>query len=89
MRRENENNEWLIVVANFTPTFHDSYKVGVPLKGFYKEIFNSDSEKYGGSNKGNMGGKNSLKYNIHNYSDALDLSLPPLSVCIFKYSSNT
>ena len=40
MRRENETNEWLIIVANFTPNTHDSYKIGVPLDGFYKEIFN-------------------------------------------------
>ena len=89
MRREKDSNEWVIVIANFTPTLHDSYKVGVPLEGFYQEIFNSDSEKYGGSNKGNMGGKNTLNYNIHNYSNALDLTLPPLSVSIFKYSSNS
>ena len=85
MRRESETNEWLIVVANFTPNLHDSYKVGVPLNGFYKEIFNSDADKYGGSNKGNMGGKYSISYNIHNYENALDLCLPPLSVSILKY----
>jgi len=89
MRRENESGEWVIVVANFTPTLHDSYKIGVPIEGFYKEIFNSDAEKYGGSNKGNMGGKNTLKFNIHNYENALDICLPPLSVSIFKYSSNS
>ena len=85
MRRENETNEWLVVVSNFTPNFHHSYLIGVPLGGFYKEIFNSDASKYGGSNKGNLGGKNAIKHNIHNYENALDLSLPPLSVCIFKH----
>ena len=85
MRRENESNEWLVVVANFTPNFHESYKIGVPLEGFYKEIFNSDGSKYGGSNKGNMGGKETLKYNIHNYENALEIVLPPLSVSIFKH----
>ena len=85
MRRENESNEWLVVVANFTPNFHGSYKIGVPLEGFYKEIFNSDGSKYGGSNKGNMGGKETLKYNIHNYENALEIVLPPLSVSIFKH----
>ncbi len=89
MRRENESNEWLVIVANFTPTLHNSYKVGVPLEGYYEEIFNSDAEKYGGSNKGNMGGKSTLEFNIHNYENALDLTLPPLSVSIFKYLSKT
>jgi len=88
MRRENETNEWLIIVANFTPNTHESYKIGVPLNGFYKEIFNSDASKYGGSNKGNFGGKNSINYEIHNYKNALDLSLPPLSVSVFKFINN-
>jgi len=35
MRRENDTNEWLVVVANFTPNTHGSYKVGVPVEGFY------------------------------------------------------
>ena len=39
MRRENDTNEWLVVIANFTPNTHGSYKVGVPVEGFYKEIF--------------------------------------------------
>ena len=85
MRRENSTNEWLVVVANFTPNVHESYKIGVPLKGFYQELFNSDASRYGGSNKGNMGGKSTISYNIHNYENALDLSLPPLSVSIFKH----
>ena len=85
MRRENETNEWLIIVANFTPNTHESYKIGVPLDGFYKEIFNSDASKYGGSNRGNFGGKNSINHEIHNYQNALDLCLPPLSVSVFKF----
>jgi len=87
MRRENDTNEWLVVVANFTPNTHGSYKVGVPVKGFYKEIFNSDGSRYGGSNKGNMGGKETINYNIHDYQNALELALPPLSVSIFKHQS--
>ena len=88
MRRETNTNQWLVVVANFTPNLHETYKIGVPVKGFYKEIFNSDASRYGGSNKGNMGGRIAIDFNIHNYENALDLTLPPLSVSIFKYSPN-
>ena len=87
MRREKDTNEWLIVVANFTPNLHDSYKIGVPINGFYEEIFNSDAKRYGGSNKGNMGGKETIAYNIHDYENAIDICLPPLSVCIFKHKN--
>ncbi len=88
MRRESFTHEWLVVVANFTPETHPNYKVGVPLEGYYQEIFNTDSEEYGGSNKGNLGGKFTEKYSIHEYQNALDLSLPPLSVLVLKYNKD-
>ena len=89
MRREAETGEWLIVVANFTPQTHSNYRVGVPIKGFYKEIFNSDAEKYGGSNFGNMGGKITDTFECHSYSNSLDLSIPPLGVLVLKHVEET
>ncbi len=85
MRRENHSGEWLVVVANFTPKSHSNYRIGVPKEGFYEEIFNTDSYKYGGSNLGNFGGKFTDSWSIHNYEDSMDLCLPPLSVLVFKY----
>ena len=58
------------------------------MSSLLEEIFNTDSNKYGGSNKGNLGGKYSQKWNIHEYENALELSLPPLSVLILKYDQN-
>jgi 1,4-alpha-glucan branching enzyme len=43
----------LIVVVNFTPIPRHDYRIGVPAPGIYREIFNSDSALYGGSNLGN------------------------------------
>ena len=76
---------WLVVVANFTPQSHSHYRVGVPLAGFYEEIFNTDASKYGGSNLGNMGGKPTEEWGIHGYENSLDLCLPPLSLMVFKH----
>ena len=59
--------------------------MGIPLAGFYTEIFNTDAERYGGSNLGNMGGKHSDEWGIHGYDNSLDLCLPPLSVMVFKH----
>jgi len=36
-------------VCNFTPAIIENYKIGVPSKGKLKEVFNSDSVKFGGS----------------------------------------
>ena len=84
IRYDSKSSRRLIVIANFTPKFHSHYHVGVPLAGFYDEIFNSDSNYYGGSNLGNMGGKLAQERFVHNHSHSLDLCLPPLSVIMFR-----
>ena len=87
MRREKTDGEWLVIVANFTPQNHSNYRIGVPIAGFYEEIFNSDASQYGGSNLGNMGGKSTDLFNIHGYENSVDLCLPPLSVLVLKHKS--
>jgi 1,4-alpha-glucan branching enzyme len=49
------DDEFVLVVVNLTPAPHGSYRIGVPQAGEYREIFNSDSEYYAGSNMGNAG----------------------------------
>jgi 1,4-alpha-glucan branching enzyme len=46
-------DEFLVVVVNFTPVPRMGYRIGVPRAGGYREVLNSDSEHYGGSNLGN------------------------------------
>jgi 1,4-alpha-glucan branching enzyme len=82
--RRDGRGETLLCVANFTPVPRSGYRVGVPDRGFWREVLNSDSEKYGGSNWGNMGGRVSDAYRIHGRDQSLDLTLPPLSFCIFE-----
>ncbi len=47
------DDDFLLVVLNFTPVPRHDYRIGVPEPGIYQEIFNSDSTFYGGSNVGN------------------------------------
>jgi 1,4-alpha-glucan branching enzyme len=84
IRRAKDPNDFVVVICNFTPQPHSHYRIGVPEAGFYTEVFNSDSRKYGGSNLGNLGGKSTDEWWFHNYPHSLDLSLPPLGVLIFK-----
>lgn len=74
----------IIVVCNFTPQTHHQYRLGVPCKGFYREIFNSDSENYGGSNQGNLGGVQSSEVNSHNRNESILVRIPPLSTIMFE-----
>ncbi|MBN1348594.1 1,4-alpha-glucan branching protein GlgB [candidate division KSB1 bacterium] len=84
IRRGTEPDDFLLFVCNFTPVYREDYRVGVPLRAFYKEILNSDSDIYWGSNKGNFGGVWSEDVPWHGRYYSLNLKLPPLSTSIFK-----
>jgi 1,4-alpha-glucan branching enzyme len=84
IRRSEDPQNFLIVVCNFTPQPHSHYRVGVPQKGFYQELFNSDAREYGGSNMGNLGGKWADDWACQNQAYSIDLCLPPLSVLVLK-----
>ena len=83
-RDKGDLGNYLVIVCNFTPQPHSHYRVGVPDHGFYKEVFNSDAGKYGGSNMGNLGGKWSDEWSYHNRPYSIDLCLPPLAVVMLK-----
>ncbi|BDI18844.1 1,4-alpha-glucan branching enzyme GlgB [Nostoc cf. commune SO-36] len=84
IRRDKDSDDFAIVVCNFTPQPHSHYRIGVPQKGFYTELFNSDARQYGGSNMGNLGGKWTDDWSSHSRPYSLDLCLPPLGVLILK-----
>jgi 1,4-alpha-glucan branching enzyme len=51
LRRDEEIG--LVVALNLTPVPRAGYRIGVPGEGSYRELFNSDSRFYGGSDVGN------------------------------------
>jgi 1,4-alpha-glucan branching enzyme len=75
------------VVGNFTPVIRKDYRIGVPRKGFWKEVLNSNSQYYGGSGLGNDGGKATEDISADGQTQSLNLTLPPLSTTIFKWTA--
>ena len=55
IRKSKNPDDFLVFVGNFTPVPRFHYRIGVPQKGVYREILNTDSEMYGGTNIGNLG----------------------------------
>lgn len=84
VRRGEKTEDEVIVVLNLTPMPRHGYRLGVPRPGYYREILNSDSEHYGGSNMGNAGGIESSPTVCHAHENSIDLTLPPLSCLILK-----
>ncbi len=73
----------LIIVLNFTPMVREDYHIGVPQNGVYREIFNSDSHYYAGTNTGN-GNVQTTDEPWMNQTHSLKLTLPPLGAIILK-----
>ncbi|MCH8830524.1 MAG: 1,4-alpha-glucan branching protein GlgB [Planctomycetes bacterium] len=84
LRLANNEENFVLVVGNFTPVPREDYRVGVPVAGFYAEILNSDAEIYGGSNLGNTGGRYTEPESRHGFRQSLSLTLPPLALLILK-----
>ena len=82
--RKAKDGSSVLVVANFTPVPRDNYLVGVPHAGYWAERLNSDATLYGGSGVGNRGGVHSVPVSAHGRYHALNLTLPPLGVLVFK-----
>lgn len=86
VRKGESFDDLTVYVANFTPVPRFGYRLGVPREGFYKEILNSDSEMYFGSNIGNFGGRWSEPQNWQHRDHSIIIDVPPLSLVGFKFS---
>jgi 1,4-alpha-glucan branching enzyme len=75
----------LVFVCNLTPVARFDYRIGVPRKGYYREILNSDSSLYGGSNLGNYGGVRTDAVSAHGLEHSIGIVVPPLSTLILKW----
>ena len=73
------NDKYFIVVLNFTPVIRENYKIGVPDNTTYKEILNTDSSYYSGSNTGNGDYLYAEENTAMGYPYTLELTLPPLA----------
>ena len=86
LRRTGEGSEedYAVVVCNFTPNVHQNYRVGVPGEGVFTEALNTDNGAYGGSGVGNEGRIEAEEVSAHGRPYSVSLTLPPLATVILK-----
>jgi len=83
LRRDRQGRA-VICAFNFTPIPRDGYRIGCPAGGLWREIFNSDSEWYGGSNAGNGAGLLAEEQPWMGFGHSLVITLPPLAGIILS-----
>jgi 1,4-alpha-glucan branching enzyme len=62
----------------------ENYNVGVPRGGFWKEVLNSDEERFGGGSVNNAGGAEAKEVSMQGRPFSLSLTLPGLSTIFLK-----
>jgi 1,4-alpha-glucan branching enzyme len=85
VRKGRDPNEVLLICCNFTPIVRQGFRMGVPRAGYYREIFNSDSSFYSGTNVGNGAGAVSQEKPWNHRPHSIAINLPPLAAAIFKW----
>jgi 1,4-alpha-glucan branching enzyme len=84
MRKGRDERARCLVVTNFSPNVYHNYIIHVPLTGTWREVLNTDSSHYGGSNVGNVGEVRTLD----GVGPELRLTIPPLAT-IFLVPENS
>jgi 1,4-alpha-glucan branching enzyme len=85
IRRAKDRSDFIVFCFNFTPVIRKKYGFGVPEAGFYREVMNTDSEYFGGTNVGNDGGLMSEPLALHGRDHRISITLPPLAMVAFKH----
>ncbi|HZI44642.1 MAG TPA: 1,4-alpha-glucan branching protein GlgB, partial [Ilumatobacter sp.] len=84
IRKARDPQDFSVILTNFTPVPRPGYTIGVPAGGWYREILNSDSGIYGGSNMGNGGGVMTVDQPSHGFQHSLTVTVPPLGFVLLK-----
>lgn len=85
MRKGYESKDDVVVICNLTPTVRENYKIGIPVNGKLKELFNSDAKAFGGSGVSNKK-QITIKKDPWNGKDySAEVTLSPLSITIFQF----
>jgi 1,4-alpha-glucan branching enzyme len=74
----------IICVGNFSPVVRENHRIGLPRKGTYKQILNTDSEKYCGGGFGVVRSIKAENIPSHGLDYSATISLPPLGTMWFE-----
>jgi 1,4-alpha-glucan branching enzyme len=77
--RHGSDGSVLACVVNFSAVPHESFRLGLPSPGPWREVLNTDAVGYGGSGVGNLGLVTASEVPWHGQPASAVLSVPPLA----------
>ena len=87
-RRIAKNGDELLIYLNFLPVERENFLAAVPEEGEYEEVFNSDAIEFGGKGVLNRGTLMSEECMLREYTQAVSITLPPMSAVVLKKRQN-
>lgn len=84
IRKGNKPRDFLVVLCNFVPVERQGVRIGVPYKGQYEEVWNTEWQSLGGTWTESQGIMKTTEEPIHGKEHSLELVLPALSVVVLK-----
>ena len=86
VRHGDDPKDDLVIVINYEVNPYEEYRIGVPRAGYWREVFNSDREEYGGSGVTNDGVRFESEEKPWNLREnSIKVRVPPIGGAIFKY----
>lgn len=82
IRKGRDEKDTLIFICNFTPIVYYDFEVGVPYLADYKEVFNTDEVKYGGSGQVIEGTLVADNLESHSQPYSIKIKVPPMGVSV-------
>lgn len=86
VRSGRKPQDCLLAVLNFANAPYEKYKIGVPERGRYREVFSSDATVYGGTGMINGRVIPSRDDECDGREQSIRITLAPLSISIFECS---
>jgi 1,4-alpha-glucan branching enzyme len=86
IRRSPSTGRELICVGNFAPVLRENHRLGLPRKGTYRLLANTDAEVYGGSGVKLPKSIKAKEEPIHGQPCSALVTLPPLATLWFEAS---
>lgn len=84
IRKGKKVRDFLIVLCNFVPVERQHVRIGVPYKGQYEEVWNTEMKTLGGTWEESQGVLKSETIPMHGKQQSIELILPALSVVVLK-----
>ena len=86
VRKSKNGKNSLLFVCNMTPVARDDYRVGVPKKGTYHLLLNSNEARFGGTeaDKSRPASYKAVKSECDGREYSISYPLPPFGVAVFR-----